>query len=223
MTQKQEKNPTFTSPRGVFLFPHLVDPDYGTDEYPKKDGEYNVTLKLSAREAQPLIDQLESLHREAVAMGEEKFKELKPAIKKKLGELKVNDLFTEEYDKETEEPTGNLLFKFKTKASGVTKKGKPWERTLPIFDAKGTKFSPDSIWGGSEGRVSFAAAPYFVPGQGMAGVTFYLNAVQILELRAGGAASADAFGFGEEEGFEAEESTEKGDDSPFDTDDNVDF
>ena len=222
MAQKKEKLPTFTTPRGIFLFPHLVEPDYGTEEYPKEAGEYNVTLKLSAREAQPLIDKLEPLHREAVAMGEEKFKELKPAVKKKLGELTVNDLYTEEYDRETEEPTGNLLFKFKTKASGTTKAGKEWERTLPIFDAKGTKFSPDSVWGGTEGKVSFGAAPYFIPALGMAGLTFYLNAVQILELRAGGTASADAFGFDEEDGFEAEESTDEND-SPFDTDEDVDF
>lgn len=225
MAQKQNKQPTFTTPRGIFLFPHLVEPDYGTEEYPKPEGEYNVTLKLTAREAQPLIDKLEALHQEAVALGEEKFNELKPQQKKKLGELSVNELYTEEYDKETEEPTGNLLFKFKTKASGTNKKtGKGWERKLPVFDAKGKPFTPESIWGGTEGKISFTAMPYFVPALGMAGVTFYLNAVQVLELRSGAGASADAFGFGEEDGFEAgdEDSTDEND-APFDVDEEVDF
>jgi hypothetical protein len=211
---KKEKAPVYVTPRGVFIYPHLTNVDYGTEEYPKPEGEYNVIIKLTAREAQPLIDKLTPLHREAVAQGEEKFKDLKPPQKKKLGQLTVNEPYTEEYDRETEEPTGNLLFKFKTKASG-TKDGKAWSRKLPLFDAAGTPLDGVEVWGGSEGKVSFSAVPYFVPATGTAGVSFYLNAVQVLELRQGGGSSAESFGFEEEEGFEAEEST-KASDVPWD-------
>jgi len=223
------KNENLNTPRGVLIYPHLVEPDYGNDEYPKPQGEYNTMVKLSAHEAQPLIAKLEPLHQEAVAIAESKFKNLKPAQKKKLGKVQVNDFFIEEYDKETEEPTGNLLFKFKSKASG-TKNGKEWTRTIPLFDAGGKRITPDSVWGGSEGKVAFTVVPYFIPATGAAGISCYLNAVQILELRNGGGGTADSFGFGEEEGYHAsEESTDASDaeeeeeDPPFDLEEDTDF
>lgn len=51
--QKRPKNVTMTSPRGIFRYPALTKPDFGTDEYPKPDGEYKVTLILTQEEAAP--------------------------------------------------------------------------------------------------------------------------------------------------------------------------
>ena len=49
-------------------------------------------------------------------------------------------------------------------------------------------------------------APYFVEGQAVCGVSLRIEGVQVIELVSGsGGRSADAMGFGEEEGFEADE------------------
>ncbi|MBH3383811.1 DUF2815 domain-containing protein [Pseudomonas juntendi] len=210
--QKRPKNVTMTSPRGIFRYPALTKPDFGTDEYPKLDGEYKVTLILTQEEAAPFLAKLEPLHEAAIANGREEFKKLKIEARKKLKDVTVQPLYTEEYDKETEEPTGRLFFNIKMAASGKSKKdGSVWTRKPALFDAKGKPMLkvPD-IWGGTEGKVSFEVAPYFIPGTALAGIKLRLNAVQVIELRSGGNKSAGEYGFGEEEGgFDAESVAEQ--------------
>jgi|NOAtaT_6_FD_contig_31_486857_length_892_multi_2_in_0_out_0_2 hypothetical protein len=207
MTDKKQKKITLVSPKATFRYPKLNAPDFGTEQYKKEGGEYSVQLVMDAEAARPFIEKLTPLHEAAVQEGQVKFDNLNVAQRKKLGTLKVQPLFMEEYDKETEEPTGNLIFKFASKASGVGKDGKSWSRKPTVFDAKGQAITklPD-IWGGTVGKVSFTPNPYFIAGQGLAGLKLYLSAVQIIELRSGGG-TADSFGFGEEEGFEYEETS----------------
>ena len=220
MAEKKQRNPSFTTPRGVFKYPALNKPDYGNEQFPKPNGEYKVQLILSEAEAQPLIEKLQPLYDAAIAEGKEKFKELKVEARKKLGKVTENDLYATEYDQETEEPTGNLIFKFTMQASGENKKKERWERKPALFDAKGKPLPKNApaIWGGTEGKVSFEASPYFIPGTGAAGLKLRLQAVQVLELVTGGQRSADAYGFGAEDGYEADDNNEEGDDAPFDTD-----
>jgi hypothetical protein len=212
MAETKKKNPSFVSPKGAFRYPALLTPDYGTKEYPKEDGEYKVVLILSEAEAAPLIEKLQPIFDEAISEGQEKFKELKVEARKKLKELKVNDFYTVEYDKETEEETGNLLFKFSMNASGKSKKdGKVWNRKPALFDSKGKPLvGVENIWGGTLGKVSFEAAPYFVAGTGIAGLKLRLNAAQIIELREGGNKSSEGYGFGEEDGYESNPANESG-------------
>ncbi|MFN4278326.1 MAG: hypothetical protein ACK4FJ_18690 [Ferrovibrio sp.] len=217
---KKDKAPSFLSPRGVFKFPKLSEPDFGTDEYPKPDGEFSVKLilKLDDPKTQAFLAKLKPLHEDAVAKGKEAFKELKAETRKKLKEVKVNDLFTELLDEETEEPTGEIEFKFAMKHSGVYKKGpkegKKWKRRPDIFDAKGQKITKSiQIWGGTEGKVSFSASPYFIPGTGAAGLKLNLDAVQIISLVSGGSRTASSYGFEEEEGFSADELPEDEDET----------
>lgn len=207
MADKKPKNPEFTSPRGTFVYPKLNEPDYGTDDFPKPDGEYSVRLRLSEADAEPLLAKLQPLLDEAYAEGRKRFEELPVANRKKLKDITENDLFQVEYDKDTEEPTGNLLFKFTMKASGTSKKtGKDWSRKPVIFDAKGRKMNnAPSIWGGTVGKVSFEVRPYFIVGTAAAGLKLGLNAVQVIDLVSGGGRDAEAYGFGEEEGYEADE------------------
>jgi hypothetical protein len=219
---KKEKLPSFVSPKGVFRYPALTSPDYGTKEFPKADGEYKVQLILTEAEAQPLIEKLQPLFDAAISEGHEKFKELKVEQRKKLGELKVNDIYATEYDQETEDPTGNLIFKFTMKASGKDKKGGTWERKPALFDAKGTPLKDvKGIWGGTVGKVSFDVSPYFIPGSGAAGIKLRLNAVQVIDLVSGGGRDAEGFGFEKEDGYEAEttESTNEFKDESTDEDD----
>lgn len=205
MTDK--KKPTKgTTPKGVFKFPNLIKPDFGTDQFPKKGGEYNVRLILEGDEAQKLIDKLQPEMDKALAEAEEKFAQLPVASRKKLKAVTPNDFYTEVFDRETEEPTGQFEFRFKTAASGTNKKGEEWKRTVPLFDAKGKPAKNlKAIWGGTVGKVAYSVSPYFVAGSGAAGITLYLDAVQIIELSAGGNRNAGEYGFGTEDGFDATE------------------
>ena len=199
---KKPKNFTGITPKGIFKFPNLIKPDFGTEKYPKEGGEYNVRLVLTLDEAQPLIDKLEPEMEKAKEAAEAAFKELSVPARKKLGGIKAQDFYQEVYDRETEEPTGEVEFRFAMKASGKNKKGEKWERKPTIFDAKGKPVTLKSIWGGTKGKVSFEVSPYFVDGTGVYGIKLYLRAVQIIELNQGGSRSASDFGFGEEDGFD---------------------
>lgn len=199
---KKVKAKIYTTPEGVFRFPSLIKVDYGTEEYPKPAGQYKTGLILSEEEAAPLVKLLTPLHLEAVAEGEEKFAKLGIAVRKKLKELSVNDFFTPEYDKETEEPTGNLIFSFKSTFSGVRKDGTKWQRKLNVFDAQGDPLKAGvDVWGGTRGVIAFSTRPYFVDGTGTAGLSLSLEAVQIIELVQGGQRGADSFGFSARAGF----------------------
>lgn len=202
-----KKNPAFVSPKGTFKYPRLNEPDYGNDKFPKPNGEYSVQLVMKVDEAQELVAKLQPLYDEAMLEAETKFKELKVEQRKKLGEVTKNDLFSTIYDEETEEPTGEVSFKFKMTASGIAKKtNKQWSRQPTIFDAKGAPMkNAPSIWGGTTGKVAFEVVPYFVAGTGAAGLSLRLNAVQIIDLVSGGGRSAGAHGFGEEDGYTHEE------------------
>ncbi|CAM5317244.1 hypothetical protein ATER59S_00961 [Aquamicrobium terrae] len=133
---------------------------------------------------------------------------MKVESRNKLGScsVKSNDLFTVLYDQVTEEPTGEVEFKFKMKASGELKEGpgagQKWTRKPDLFDGKGRKIGKGvDIWGGSEGKVAFSVRDYFVAGTAAAGLILMLNGVQVIDLVSEDSRSADSYGFGEEEGF----------------------
>lgn len=216
MAEQENKEVTISgvSPRGVFKYPYLVSPDYGTKEHPNPDGSYSVRLVVDEKTKDAFLKKLMDVIKYAEEQAESKFEDLKPAVRKKLGSVTWNDVATPIYDDETEEETGEYEFRFKTKASGKNAKGKEWKRKLPLFDAKGKPIKNiQAIWGGTEGKLSFIARSYFVSATGAAGVTLYLEAAQIIKLVAGaGDRDADGFGFDEEEGYEA-------DDAPFDDSD----
>lgn len=200
---KRVKNPTGTTPKGIFKYPALDKPDYGNEKFPKPNGEYKVQLILSEADAQPLIDKLQPTYDAAIEEGKAEFAKLKVEARKKLKELTANDLYAIEYDRETEEPTGNLIFKFTMAASGENKKKEKWSRKPAVFDAKGKPLlKVPAIWGGTIGKVSYEASPYFIPGTGAAGLKLRLNAVQIIDLVSGGQRDAGAYGFDSEEGYE---------------------
>lgn len=205
---KKNAYPKFTSPRLTLKFPKLSEPDYGSKDYPKPDGEYST--KAVARADDPVIQafiaKLQPLYQAAMDEAAEKFKQLKIDTRKKLGAVKPNDLFTTVYDKETEEPTGEIEFKFAMKASGERKKGPKqgtrWTRSPDLYDARGNAMRKvPSIWGGTVARVSFEASPYFIPGTGAAGLKLNLVAVQIIDLVSGGQRTAASHGFEEEDGY----------------------
>jgi len=201
--QKKKRDPQFTSPIGTFRYPHLQEPSYGSKEFPTPDGVYGLDLLLpqSEKATQDFIALLTPLHQEALALGDQAFAELPRASRDKLKQPVVHPLFNIDYDKETEEPTGNVVFKFKLKASGIYKsgvnQGKAWTAEPQIYDASGRRLFPrPAIWGGSTGRVSFSAAPFFMNATALTGISTRMIGVQLFTLVAKGERSAESLGFG---------------------------
>lgn len=219
-----------TTPRGVFQWPRLNEPDYGNEKFKKPDGEYSVTLILKASDpaVKKFIAEMTPHYEAALEKGRAEFKKLKAETRKELGgKIKEKLFYTELLDQETEEPTGEIKMRFAMKAGGTyksgPKEGKKWSRKPKVFDARGTYLpKPPSIWGGTEGRVNFEAEPYFIPGTGTAGLRMKLEAAKVLKLVSeGGAADASRYGFGDEEdGYTHEEDAMSSDES--DTSDKAD-
>lgn len=197
MSDKKTKLPSFTSPKGIFVWPRLSEPD---TKY-KAEGLYSVKLRLDESEAKALINKLQPIFDQSVEDGKEKYAAL-PVKTRKEKDFKTVKYFSPVYDEETEEETGEVEFNFKMTASGVSKKtGKKWERAPRIFDAKGIVMKNiPSIWGGTTGKVAFEVMPFFNAAQCEAGLSLRLDAVQIIELVSGGGKSASAYGFGAEDG-----------------------
>lgn len=204
------KKITYSTPKGMGLFTHIVEPDYGTEQYPIKDGQFSTTLILDADATEVLKAKLKNEIDEACNQAEEKFAGLKRIQREKLGSVTFNPVCAPEYDKE-DNPTGNYVWRFKTAAYLEDRNtGKKRLRTVPVFDSLNQRVElPEEPGNGSIIRVSFTTNPYFVDGQGMGGLSLYLNAVQILKLSKGGERRAEDYGFtAEEDGFTAETETE---------------
>lgn len=221
-TDKKPKALRYTTPKGIFVYPYLVKPDFGQGQFANTTGIYKVNLRLSEEAAEPLLAILQPLYDAAIQEGLQKFSQLKVEARKKLKALSETPLFDVEYDTETEEPTGMIIFKFSTKASGTNQKGEPWTRTIPLFSASGKAIKPTMVGTGTVGKVAFEASGYFVPATGVAGLKLYLSSAQILELsEGGGGGSASSYGFGAEEGYESD-SDDSSDDSDGDSSDSDD-
>jgi len=219
---KRPQAPKGTTFKGKFKWPKLNEPDYGTKDYPKPDGEHSLKLvgQVNDPEVQAWIARWQPVHDEAIKRAEEEFAKLPVATRKKLGKVTVNPLYTELYDEETEKPTGEIEIKFAMQYSGTyksgPKQGKKWFRRPGIFDARGNEMKPaPSIWGGTIGHVAFECGinkegmpGYFIPGTGAAGLSLRLAAVRILDLVSEGSRDAASYGFdSEEDGYEYDPSS----------------
>lgn len=195
MTEKKARNPRYVTQVGVAIYPHLVEPDTKFNA----EGEYKVKLRLSpdsvitdakgkrVADVQSFIDEMMA-------------KALEKAQQENKGKIKEADA-----PYEIDEDTGDVLVNFKLKATGKTRDGKEFTQKPALFDAKGKPAEVKGVWGGSKIKVSFEVVPFYTKLIG-AGVSLRLKAAQIIELIAGGnGGSADSYGFGEEEGFEAED------------------
>lgn len=174
--------------RGIARYPWLNKPDTKFNA----EGVYKVDLELDAETAAPILQ----LHDELRAAAKAEFQ--KTAKGKKAKDSPDPPIWAQ-LDPETGEETGNYILRTKMKASGVTKKGKKWERVVPIFDAKAEPASIN-IYGGSE--IIVGVKPHgWSNAKGECGATFYLEGVQVIKPAKGsGGASAAALGFGTVEG-----------------------
>ena len=186
---KKPKLPRYVTPIGVAQYPYLTKPD--TKFNP--DGEYKVNLEIDSQDATEIMSFLD----EQLALSVEKAKEENKGKKIKEGDAPYS----------VNEDTGKVTLKFKLKAKVTTKSGETFDQKVAVFDAKGKPITETPyIGGGSKMKVSFEVIPFYTALVG-AGVSLRVRAVQIIELHEySGGASAGAFGFGEEDGYEAEES-----------------
>lgn len=181
------KNPRYVTPAGTAQYPYLTKPDTKFNS----DGEYKISLEIPARQAQEIVTFLDEQFEAAVA----KAKKENPGKKIKQGDVPYS----------VDDDTGNVTVRFKLKAKVTPKNGDPFEQRPAIFDAKGKPITNVSVGGGSKVKVAYELIPYFTAIAG-AGISLRLKAVQVIDLKEfTGGAGADAFGFGEEEGYEAEE------------------
>lgn len=190
---KKPKLPRYVTPTGVAQYPYLTKPD--TKFNP--DGEYKVNLEIPAEDASEIMSFLD----EQLAASIEKAKEENKGKKIKEGDAPYS----------VNEETGKVTLKFKLKAKVTTKSGDEWEQKVAVFDAKGKPLeNTPNIGGGTKMKVSYEVIPFYTSLVG-AGISLRVRAVQVIDLvEFSGGASAGAFGFGEEDGYEAEESaTEK--------------
>ena len=90
------------------------------------------------------------------------------------------------------------------KAGGRRRDGSEYHMSIALYDSAGKHLDPEvKVWGGSTVNVAFRPKFYYTAAVGF-GVTFELQAVQVLKLGEGGVSgiAASAFGFTtEEEGF----------------------
>lgn len=195
----KQKKIRIVTPQGIAKFPYLNSPDTKFNA----DGEYRVGILLdpSDEDVQEFLEKLDKMAEEAV----EKAKDDLIENKKKRSAEKVvpNEPYREDVDSEGE-PTGKIEVRFKMKAKVTKKNGDVITLEPRLFDAKGKPFPKDKmIYGGALLKINFTPNPYYVAGTKAAGISLQMNAVQVLELSSG--ADAGFFGFGEEEGFSAEE------------------
>lgn len=179
-----------TSDRGEAMYAYLKTPEI----YEGDAIGYTIQAKFSQKATEALIAKLEAeLER---AKGDSQF-----AGKKFLKEPNMGY---------REKDNGDIIFKFKTKHE--YKKGDEIiKRTVPVFDAAG-KHIDVNIGNGSIVKIAFSVIPYWKSAK-QNGITLFLDAVQVLDLKEySGGGNADAFGFGQEEGYVA---TDKADDNPF--------
>lgn len=217
---KKDKRPEFITPPSRAKWPKLNEPDYGTDDYPDEAGSFKVSLVMDQKTSEKFLKKMQPAMDEAVSEAKKRFAKLKPALKKKLGDITINEPGIPIFD-DDENETGEMEFRFKMKASGKNKKtGKKWTRVCPVFDTqrKAINLKKVDINGGSTLKVAFVAVPYFVEATGVCGITFYMNAVQVIDLSTF-ERDAASFGFGEEDGYTYEEAE---DDGTFSDDDDAD-
>ena len=110
-------------------------------------------------------------------------------------------------DPDTDEPTGQVVFNFKSSADqdvwvNKVKTGEKKARVIPFFDARGQPVlgKKPALWGGSKLRISFTPVPYHNAAANNYGVSLRLEAVKIIQAVVGGQGQdAAAYGMGEEE------------------------
>ena len=176
----KNNNVKVVSPVGVSQYAWLTTPDTRFDE----TGHYKTNLIINGKEAQSLKTQIDAEIKKSVALAKEKAKgkAIKEAPRPYEDELIDG------------KKSGNVIFKFKTKAKIIAKDGKVIPNRVALFDSAGKPMIDANVWSGSEMKVSAELIPYYTAMAG-AGVSMRLRAVQVTKLVEGGSSNAKGYGF----------------------------
>ena len=198
------KRQKYLTPQGKLGWTQLVEPDtkFADDTDPNDKGVYKAMLRLPKEDpgTQEFLDGIRSVFDEFVAETE-----------RRTGRrVKVHEEglpFIDEEDRDTGEPTGNVLVRTKLKARVSFKDtGKFFDQRPKAFDSAG-KLIPEmpNIGPGSTVKIAGQINCWFTS---KAGVTLWCEAVQIIDLVESnfGGDTADSFGFSQMDGYQAEES-----------------
>lgn len=188
-----------STPVGTAVFPALKRPDTKFDEL----GIYKADLAAPLSEAEGLMAELTAIFKGHTGKAPSKAD---------------NTMWYLEEDKESGEPTGNVVFKLRIK-NRIGKDGKPWDRRPKQFDAR---LKPIDVnpWGGTKMIVSFDVYEWNAGGK--KGVSLQPVGVQIIDLKAGGGGSdPSAMGFAAQDGYVGDD-TQSGSDYGFDSDETPD-
>lgn len=188
----KEKNPRFTSPRGVAGYPYLTKPD--TKFNP--EGEYKVDLLIKdPTDVAKMTDLLDE--------------QFEVAFKKAKAEAKGAKVKEGSRGYEEQED-GSIKVRFKLKASGKRKDGTEFTQKPALFNAKGEPLKADKVVGsGSTIKVSFEVVPFYTKLAG-AGITLRMKAVQVIKLESYAGGDASSYGFEAEEGGDEDEDQDSG-------------
>lgn len=200
---RNTKRPKFTSPVATLGWPAAIDvPDtHFSDEKNENDkGDFKarIVMDKDSPECKKFLAELEALY-------EQGYQEACTANNKKS--LKTDDdsrPWAEEKDRDTDEPTGNMVFRFKLKARVEKKDGTFFDQRPKVFgsDAKLLSNVPP-IGPGSKVQIAGQVHCWFTSKFGM---TLWLEGVKLVELveKNSGGTAAD-YGFEAEEGGYTEE------------------
>lgn len=211
------------TPAGIAKYPRLNTPD---DKFSPGDPKFDVQLVFDPSEdgtvgkkpgniidaATTLRDEFVEATRTRLIEASNEAKAAKngakaKALSDKAKTLKIADIGKADVDDEGEE-TGKVILRAKMKQLSKRKDGSVVKREPTMFDARGKKLvNRPQVGGGSTLKVAITMMPYHMESTNEVGVTFYLNAVQILDLVSGGERTAEAYGFGEEDGYESQDET----------------
>lgn len=202
----------FMTPRGVAVFPSIHKPSKKFAKFECKlvlDPEDDAVQELLAKAEELRDAHLDKVKEDLETKRQEALKKKKGAeakkIEQKIAALKVADIATDEIDDDGNE-TGKVILKSTASAEGKRKDGSTFKREIHVFDARNKKLAKvPAIYGGSELKMAGVCFGYYNPSSDTVGVSFRLEAVQLLKLVSAGG-SAERYGFGvEEDGYEYED------------------
>jgi hypothetical protein len=185
MALKARKKHEIIKAKGTAKYCHLNEPNKRFDP---EFGTYSCDLVIDKEQADAIKQVLRPLYEE----------ELREVQEANAGKKITQREFP------IDEVEGGYLIKVKQKAGGRRRDGSEYHLSIALYDSTGKPLDPDvKVWGGSQVNVAFRPKFYYTAAVGF-GVTFELQAVQVIQLGEGGVSSiaASAFGFTtEEEGF----------------------
>ena len=172
--------------KGTARYPHITEP---YKKFEPEFGVYTCDVIIDKAQADAIKATLRPLYEQELQEAQQE----NPAKKLVQREFPI------------EEIDGGYLVKTKMEGGGRIKATKEvYHRSMPVYDSKAQPLDKDvQVWSGSEVVVAFRPSFYNSPAIGF-GVTFKLEAVQVIQLGEGGvsAKAASSFGFTEqEEGF----------------------